>query len=262
MSRKNDICGIYKIINNVNGKLYIGQSKRIYTRWTEHKKELRRGKHGNPYLQKAWDKYGEAAFSHELIEECSEDILDERECYYIKLFNTMNELNGYNLTSGGGRKKQYSASTRAKLKINGTGSNNPNSKKVISLEDGVIHESINLAAKTHNTHAAMIYRCCTLKRYTAGGYHWMYYDQYLLSSPQQIEELLSKRDNGKTRSVIYLNTMKVYSSIKEAHEDTGANANSINQCCIHGRPNAGYTDDGKPRIFMYYKEYLSKNEAG
>ena len=33
------ICGIYKIENLVNGKVYIGQSVDIYKRWIEHKRE-------------------------------------------------------------------------------------------------------------------------------------------------------------------------------------------------------------------------------
>ena len=34
---KKPICGIYKITNQVNSKIYIGQSKDIYRRWKEHK---------------------------------------------------------------------------------------------------------------------------------------------------------------------------------------------------------------------------------
>ena len=36
MSREK-ICGIYKIENLVNGKVYIGKSLDIYKRWNDHK---------------------------------------------------------------------------------------------------------------------------------------------------------------------------------------------------------------------------------
>lgn len=34
---KDKVCGVYKITNKVNGKVYIGQSKDIYIRWKNHK---------------------------------------------------------------------------------------------------------------------------------------------------------------------------------------------------------------------------------
>lgn len=33
---KENICGVYKITNKVNGKIYIGSSKDIYKRWKHH----------------------------------------------------------------------------------------------------------------------------------------------------------------------------------------------------------------------------------
>ena len=73
------ICGIYCIENIMDGKKYIGQSKNIYTRWYQHKLELNYNKHGNRYLQNAWNKYGENNFKFYIIEKCSEDELNEKE---------------------------------------------------------------------------------------------------------------------------------------------------------------------------------------
>lgn len=92
--------GIYKIKNLINGKIYIGQSVNIKQRWAEHKANLRNNKHENQYLQNAWNKYREENFDFCVIEECSESILDEKECYYIAYYNSYR--NGYNLTLGGG----------------------------------------------------------------------------------------------------------------------------------------------------------------
>ena len=258
---KNDYSGIYKIENLVNGKIYIGQSKQIRQRWTEHKKELRHNRHRNEYLQRAWNKYGEENFKHEVLELCPEEDLDDMECYYIKLYDSFNNSKGYNLTSGGKRRKEYSASTREKLRINGTGSNNPNSKKVICLETKKIYESMAQAGEDYNIDYTNIYRCCNLMRYTTAGVHWMFLDNYNNASEKYINSLLSKKDSGKTTSVIYLNTMEVFDSIKEASLHTGINLNSISLCCSHKRPRAGKTDEGEPRIFMYYDEYLKNQET-
>ena len=44
--------GIYKIENKVNGKVYIGQSIDINTRWYNHRKELNGNRHHNEHLQR------------------------------------------------------------------------------------------------------------------------------------------------------------------------------------------------------------------
>jgi len=54
--------GIYKIINIINNRLYIGSSVNIRRRWLEHKRLLSKGKHENNLLQNSWDKHGENCF--------------------------------------------------------------------------------------------------------------------------------------------------------------------------------------------------------
>lgn len=88
---------IYKITNILNQKSYIGKTIRDpEIRWNEHKQD---NKHPNLPLQRAFKKYGIDSFSFEIIEEVKEELLDEREKYYIKKFNTYKQ--GYNATLGG-----------------------------------------------------------------------------------------------------------------------------------------------------------------
>lgn len=89
-------CGIYKITNKINGHAYIGQSTNITRRWADHRK---RYKEHNNTLYKAFRKYGLENFSFEVLEECEPNMLNEREIYYITLYDTFN--NGYNETTGG-----------------------------------------------------------------------------------------------------------------------------------------------------------------
>lgn len=93
--------GIYCIENIINGKKYIGLSRNIEQRWNEHRSKLRRGKHINIYLQRAWNKYGEDAFRFYIVEICDANILSEREEYYIAKERTLSHEFGYNLTNGG-----------------------------------------------------------------------------------------------------------------------------------------------------------------
>lgn len=107
--------GIYCIENLVNHKKYIGQSNNIEYRWKQHKYELNRGSHDNDYLQKSWNKYGCDNFDFYIIELCDINILNEREVYYIDLYETLSRDKGYNLTSGGGANKQYSQEVCEKI---------------------------------------------------------------------------------------------------------------------------------------------------
>jgi group I intron endonuclease len=60
--------GIYKIINKIDGKYYVGSSKNIQYRWTEHKRQLNNNCHHNDFLQRAWNKYGSNSFDFIILE--------------------------------------------------------------------------------------------------------------------------------------------------------------------------------------------------
>ena len=65
--------GIYKIINKIDGKYYVGSSKHIFIRWTQHRRTLNKQIHKNLKLQYAWNKYGESNFEFIIIEKCTSD---------------------------------------------------------------------------------------------------------------------------------------------------------------------------------------------
>ena len=65
--------GIYKIINVINNKFYVGSAVDLKRRKTRHFSELRTGKHNNRHLQAAWVKYGEQAFVFVVVEELALD---------------------------------------------------------------------------------------------------------------------------------------------------------------------------------------------
>lgn len=90
---------IYKHTNRINGLSYIGLTKRtMEERWQEH---VNSAKLRRTNFQKAIVEYGSLNFSSEILEYCSEEQLHERERYWIKHFDTVN--NGYNMKSGAGR---------------------------------------------------------------------------------------------------------------------------------------------------------------
>lgn len=146
-----NIIGIYCIKNNLNNKVYIGQSININHRIQEHISLLNRNCHSNSYLQRSFNKYGIENFSHEIIEECSEELLSEREIYWINYYDSYN--NGYNLTEGGEGLRGYkfnndtkskisksligikrSEETRNKISISKSGPNHPNYHKPSNVQ--------------------------------------------------------------------------------------------------------------------------------
>jgi group I intron endonuclease len=60
---------IYKIINLVNDKFYVGSTTNKKVRFREHRKQLRGNRHHCKHLQYAWNKYGESKFNFVVIEE-------------------------------------------------------------------------------------------------------------------------------------------------------------------------------------------------
>lgn len=91
--------GIYKIINKINGRIYIGSAKRFKTRWSQHTSSLRGQKHQNKFLQADFNKCGEEAFVFEVIEVTENKTKEERlmiEEGYIKQYYDKGN-NCYNL---------------------------------------------------------------------------------------------------------------------------------------------------------------------
>lgn len=111
-------CGIYKITNQINQKVYIGKSIRIERRWSQHKSEINNLQKQN-HLYRAMRKYGIDNFLFEIIELCPNNnkILSEREKYWIQYYNSYQT--GYNETRGGDGLFKYNPQEIYKLWDNG-----------------------------------------------------------------------------------------------------------------------------------------------
>lgn len=95
------IGGVYKITDQITQEAYIGQSVNIASRWKDH---IKYGIGANSasvsnQLYAAIKRDGIENFTFELLEECSSDQLNEKEKYYISLYQT--DTYGLNSTKGG-----------------------------------------------------------------------------------------------------------------------------------------------------------------
>lgn len=244
MSEK--LCGIYCIENTVNGKKYIGLSRDIKRRWTEHKSQLTNHTHVNPYLQKAWDKHGGNVFEFKIIELCSENQLSERERYYIQSYQTLSHQNGYNLTVGG--------------------ENTSIGKLVIRLKDSVIFNSVQEVAKSVGVAAITMTAWCREKR------NYMFWEEYQKLSPeeqiywqhfdwesydhqrlsqshtrdnlsqetlQKMSKASSGHHNARALKVFCPQLNEVFDCMKYASEKYGVNKGSISLCIKKKLKSAG-----------------------
>ena len=110
---------IYILQNNINKKVYIGQtSTTLKSRFVKHRCLTNKK---NLHLHNAFNKYGRENFSIELLM----DNLDlERanfwEDYYINIFDSRNRERGYNIKEGGSNGKHSQETIEKIKKVQGT----------------------------------------------------------------------------------------------------------------------------------------------
>jgi len=101
---------IYKIVNKIDGNIYIGQTiQDLDERWKQHCKPTSNCR----YLKSAIKKYGIDNFIFKLICICFDDDLNKYESMFIKQYNTI-VPNGYNLREGGNSSK-HNEETKKKI---------------------------------------------------------------------------------------------------------------------------------------------------
>jgi group I intron endonuclease len=88
--------GIYKITCLTTSKFYLGSTVNLRRRKKEHFTALRHNKHHSQSLQRAWNKYGEQAFTFEVVELVLPVALASREEYWFKKLKPFSH-NGYNI---------------------------------------------------------------------------------------------------------------------------------------------------------------------
>lgn len=184
---------VYTIKNIKTGQRYIG-----VTSQKTPKRRIGKGKNysKNSKIRKAIDIFGWDNFIVETLFETNDrEEASLNEAYYIKLYNSID--NGYNTQTGGfanytfvGRKqKEYKFTKEHRTRIStankGKHMSNKtefkkgvlyNNKKVQCKETGIIYKSIAEAAKLI-TLGHHIGECCTGKRKTCAGYHWVFVEE-------------------------------------------------------------------------------------
>lgn len=203
---------IYKIINRINNKIYIGSTYNIVKRKNIHIYLLKNNKHHSILLQRAFNKYGESNFKFEILETVEDrSKLIEREQYYLDtlLFASENndnfKLRGYNISriasvvsTNKGRKKpvgfgelvskrqlgskrtleQNKQNSLRQIGITKIKKFKPVVKLTLSGEFIEEFKSILEASNYTNTSYSGIGECCRGNFNNSGGFKWMYKGDY------------------------------------------------------------------------------------
>jgi group I intron endonuclease len=190
---------IYKITNIITNQCYIGQTGSIKKRLTDHKRKLLLGKHRNNYLQNSYNYYGKDSFTYEIIEEniVCPLVIDFKEKFYIKKYNSINKQFGFNCDSGGNLKKIVSEETRKKQSELKQGPKNNR----FGIK-GINHQ--NYGKKWTQEHIEVIKKASTGRVFSE-------------ESRKKISRIL-KLNNNMSKKVIDSSTGMVYNSVKEAYD--------------------------------------------
>lgn len=223
--------GIYCAKNIVNEKVYVGKSVDIEKRWKDHKNG-----YNNPnssqyisYFYNALRKYGFNSFEFSVLEECTEDKLNDREIFWINKFQSNNREYGYNTTDGGDGVTGYWDRPVYQYDLDGN--------FIQGYKSG--------ANARRKTRILAINLCCNGGVKSAGGYMWSY----------EKHDKISKCIRNYRTSKVYqygLDGLYIasYDSILEASQITGTPYKKI-IACLHSK-----TTPSRGGDFMWKKEFV------
>jgi len=205
--------GIYKI--TISDKEYIGSSCNIKQRLKQHLWDLNNNTHHNRTMQKLYTVFGIEQMYFEIVEECCENLLIERETYYITTLKPVinHILNPQNIVRDitylrrlkEGVKKSYEAGRKPVnlCPVHMYSLNNEYLKSFESLTEA----SLYVNAKSINGIKAV----CQDKASTANGYKWSY---------NKVTNIESRKNKYKYQSVLQYTLsgifIKKWDSMKEA----------------------------------------------
>lgn len=283
------IGSVYLFQNIINGKLYVGKTiENYHQRFSKHMSCALEQKLNN-YFYKAVRKHGWENFKKciifqtEILEKSDDnkkildEIIREKEVYYISLFNTNNEDFGYNLTAGGDGLVGFKHSQESCEKMSKSRSGELHSNygkrgragkfvKQFDLNGTFIKEyiCIKVAGEENKIDPTSITNCCKNKngKLYAGQYIWFYSSEF---TEELLEEKLLKikegdiiskaSSKGFTRSnhILQFNLsgdfIKEFISASEASKELMCSSSTIS-----GAAN-GKFKSGKGYIWIYKKDF-------
>jgi len=209
---------IYMHKNKINSKVYIGQTCTTL--------KCRFGKNGIYYIgcpafYRAIQKYGWNNFEHIVLEENISDLemANNREKYYISLYNSTEGKYGYNIQAGGNEQTLLSKNVY-QYSLNG--------------EYIKSYNSIADATRDNNLCEGKISDCCNGKRKSTGGYMWSYFKHHCMT-----EYTCDTNSRTVHKYALSGKYIKTYEHLSDAVKEMNLiNGGHISSCCNGNRQTA------------------------
>jgi group I intron endonuclease len=141
-----NIVFIYRILNKINGKFYIGSTYSIDRRFKEHQRDLNKGKHHSIYLQRAWNKYGEPMFEFEVLGICLKQNSKKEEQFLLDSTQCYNPNIGYNMNIKVDSRKDRPMSLESRIKMSNCKKGKPSPKLGMKVSEET-REKLSLSHK-------------------------------------------------------------------------------------------------------------------
>lgn len=210
-----------------NQKVYIGQTCDVKRRWRACNYV------GNCFFYNAIQKYGWENITHEILEDnLTLEEANEKEKYYIALYQSTNSQHGYNLRAGGeGGGVMENKTEKFKERY----------KKVYqyTLEGAFVAEWDNLTLAAEGCGATNkitgISQCCNGKRKTAYGFQWRY---------EKFDHLPKQKLTGVEKRIVQKNldgsVVQIYNSLAEARDALGMKSHKSISNVLNGLAKTAY----------------------
>jgi group I intron endonuclease len=182
--------GIYKIVNLITGKYYVGSTKSFETRKTCHFSRLRNNNHTNKHLQNAYNKYGADNFKFEIVEYVEENLLLDIEQSYLDNSKTNDTYNKTQIAGAGGYDNLLVA------------------VYVLDLSGNIINEYPSISEASRNLNTYFLSQICNKDKILKSKYRIVHKEFY----HKNINKILKWKNytrKDKERSRLYLLRQKV-----------------------------------------------------
>ena len=238
---------IYKIINKVNGKIYIGQTTKNKGFDERYSYNFEKYVH-NSYLKNSINKYGIDNF--EIIKEFdiaySKEELDDKEKYWINYYNSTNRNYGYNREYGGSNgipteeaKKKMSEVKKGKY----LGKDNPN----YGNGDKIRGNKNPFYGKTHSEE----FKKKNSER-KKGNKNFL--------GRHHSDESKRKLAKSHNKKIICITTNEIFDSITIACKKYNLDISSVSKVCKDKQKSSGLSTNGLPLVWQFYDDYLNNKK--
>ena len=225
---------VYVHINKFNNKKYVGITKQnLNKRWQYGHGYFNKGK--TNYFWNAIQKYGWNGFEHIVLDDnLTYDEANNKERYYIALYNSNNSKYGYNLTLGGDGFCGQKRSEETKLKISNSLKEYYKDKHSYWYGKKIPPEVIEKQKRTKKLNP------------------YRHTKEWKLQHSKQ----LKGANNVRSRPVRCINTGATFSNSREAAEYYNTDSSRIHKCCKGIEKSSGKHPETGEKLFW---EYVDKN---